>query len=80
MSDRQDTGPGTSEQALAFRLLSSVAAASYANALDGQLTQMLREAFADSGERVDVTDNRSLGEAIENLAIVFRDYAWPRDA
>lgn len=55
---------------LAWRLLSAVAAAENAGALDEQLRDMLREAFEAEGR-----DGESivLGNAIEDVAIALRD-------
>ena len=69
----QHPEPGPREREATYRLLSCVAAAAYADALDDQLTEMLREALATSGAPVVGDDDASLGRAIEDLAILFRD-------
>jgi hypothetical protein len=62
--------PTPQDAVLAYRVLSAVAAASYAGALDAQLEQMLRDAINVSG--IQATTSTELGRAIENLATTFR--------
>ena len=71
--DDRDDRPADLDRALVRRLLSTVAAASHANALDHQLAQMLRAAFEASDPKIDVSDNKALGEAIEEVAALFRE-------
>jgi hypothetical protein len=63
----------SSDSRLTHGLLSAVASALFAGALDAQLTEMLRETFRTRMPAVDVSDDVALGRAVENLAIRFRD-------
>jgi hypothetical protein len=72
---------------LAHGLLSCIAARVFSGipveddrrepARDAELIDMLRRTFRQRSPHVDVSDDRALGRAIEDLAITFHDEAQP---